>query len=109
MLMGATALAALVLLLPLANVLLLVFPTFGSPLGFGLGVSDFIFLSLFSAAGRFLNLRYLATLLGVCFATFLAVTCGLLLERPLPALPFVAGAFVFVNADLILAFLIKGR
>jgi len=32
---------------------------------------------------------------------------GLLLERPLPALPFVAGAFVLVNADLILASLTK--
>jgi hypothetical protein len=33
---------------------------------------------------------------------------GLLLERPLPALPFVTGAFVLVNADLILASLTKG-
>jgi hypothetical protein len=32
---------------------------------------------------------------------------GLLLARPLPALPFVAGAFVLVNADLILASLTK--
>ena len=82
--------------------LLLVFPTFGSALGFSLGVSDFVFLALFAAASCFLNLRYLATLLGVCLATFVALTVGLLLERPLPALPFVAIAFVLVNADLIL-------
>jgi hypothetical protein len=88
---------------PVLDFLLLVFPTFGSPLGFGLGVSDFVFLALFAAASRFLNLRYLATLLGLCLATFLAVTAGLLLERPLPALPFVALAFVIVNVDLILA------
>jgi hypothetical protein len=92
---------------PLLDLLLLVFPTFGSALGFGLGVSDFIFLALFAAASRSLNLRYLATLLCICFATFLAVTAGLLLERPLPALPFVAIAFVLVNADLILASLTR--
>ena len=87
---------------PLLDFLLLVFPTFGSSLGFALGLSDFIFLALFTAAGRFLNLRYAATLLVVCSAAFLAVTAGLLLERPLPALPFIAIAFVLVNADLIL-------
>ena len=92
---------------PALDLLLLVFPTFGSPLGFGLGVSDFIFLALFAAASRFLNLRYLATLLCICFATFLALTAGLLLERPLPALPFIAIAFVLVNADLILATLTR--
>jgi hypothetical protein len=89
---------------PALDLLLLVFPTFGSALGFALGVSDFVFLALFAAASRFLNLRYLATLLCTCFATFLAVTAGLLLARPLPALPFIAIAFVLANADLILAF-----
>ena len=94
---------------PLLDFLLLVFPTFGSPLGFGLGLSDFVFLALFAAASRFLDLRYTATLLGVCCAAFLAVTAGLLLERPLPALPFIATAFVLVNADLIVASLTNRR
>ena len=94
---------------PLLDFLLIVFPTFGSPLGFGLGLSDFIFLALFAAAGRFLNLRYAATLLGVCAAAFLAVTAGLLLERPLPALPFIAIAFVLSNADLIVASFARRR
>jgi hypothetical protein len=94
---------------PLLDGLLLIFPTFGSALGFGLGLSDFIFLVLFAAASRFLNLRYMATLLGVCFAAFLAVSAGLLLERPLPALPFIAIAFVLVNVDLIVASLGKRR
>jgi hypothetical protein len=31
---------------------------------------------------------------------FLAVTAGLLLERPLPALPFIAIGFVLANVDL---------
>jgi hypothetical protein len=92
---------------PVLDGLLLVFPTFGSALGFGLGLSDFIFLALFAAASRFLDLRYAASLLGICFAAFLAVTAGLLLERPLPALPFIAVAFVLVNADLIVASLAK--
>jgi hypothetical protein len=94
---------------PVLDGLLLVFPTFGSVLGFGLGLSDFIFLALFAAASRFLDLRYAATLLGVCFAAFLAVTAGLLLQRPLPALPFIAIAFLLVNADLIVASLAKRR
>ena len=94
---------------PVLDVLVLVFPTFGSALGFGLGVSDFIFLALFAAASRFLGLRYAASLLGVCLAAFLALTAGLLLERPLPALPFVAVAFVLVNADLIVARIARRR
>jgi hypothetical protein len=92
---------------PLLDFLLLVFPTFGSPLGFGLGLSDFVFLALFAAVGLSLDLRYTATLIGVCTATFLAVTAGLLLARPLPALPFIATTFVIVNADLILASLTR--
>ena len=92
---------------PLLDLLILVFPTFGSPLGFGLGLSDFVFLALFAAAGRFLDLRYPATLLAVCAAAFLAVTAGFLLARPLPALPFIALAFVAANADLILASVVR--
>jgi hypothetical protein len=94
---------------PILDGLLLIFPTFGSALGFGLGVSDFIFLALFAAASRFLNLRYATTLLGLCFAAFLAITAGLLLQRPLPALPFIAIAFVLVNADLIVSSVTKRR
>jgi hypothetical protein len=54
------------------------------------------------------DMRYLATLLSVCIGAFLALSAGLLLERPLPALPFIAIAFVVANADLILALLTKG-
>ncbi len=92
---------------PILDPLLLVFPTFGSVVGFGLGASDFVFLALFAAASLFLDLRYPATLLCVCAATLLAMTTGLLLERPLPAVPFAAAAFVLANADLILASLLK--
>jgi hypothetical protein len=94
---------------PALDVLLLIFPTFGSALGFGLGVSDIVFLALFVAVSCFLELRYVATLLGVSSAVFVAVTTGLLLERPLPALPFVAIAFVLVNTDLIVKRIAKRR
>jgi hypothetical protein len=94
---------------PVLDLLVLVFPTFGSVLGFGLGVSDFVFLALFAAASRFLNLRYAATLICLCFATFVALTTGLLLGRPLPALPFIATAFLLANADLFLISLTKSR
>ncbi len=94
---------------PLLDLLILVFPTFGSPLGFGLGLSDFIFMTLFAAAARSLDLRYTTTLLAVCAAAFLAVTTGLLLARPLPALPFISIAFVVGNADLIVAALVGRR
>lgn len=94
---------------PALDALLLVFPTFGSALGFGLGVSDFIFLALFASASHFLNLRYFATLLCVCCGAFLALSAGLVLVRPLPALPFVATAFVLANADRIVATLARGR
>jgi hypothetical protein len=43
------------------------------------------------------------------FAGPTAVTAGLLLQRPLPALPFIAIAFVPVNADLIFTSLVKRR
>jgi hypothetical protein len=94
---------------PVLDLLVVVFPAFGSALGFGLGVSDFVFMALFAAASRFLNLRYVATLICVCSAAFLAVTAGLLLGRPLPALPFVATAFLLANADLILKSLARRR
>jgi len=92
---------------PVLDLLLLVFPTFGSVVGFGLGASDFVFLALFAAVSFFLDLRYPATLLCICAAMLLAMTAGLLLERPLPAVPFAAVAFVLANADLILASLLK--
>lgn len=86
---------------PALDFLLLVFPTFGQPLGFGLGVSDFIFLALFAAMARLLDLRPKLTLASGCAATVLAMTAGLLLERPLPALPFISLSFVLANADLL--------
>lgn len=94
---------------PALDFLLVIFPTFGQALGFALGISDFIFLALFITMSLLLNFRHIPTTLAVCAGTLLAMTTSLLLERPLPALPFISLAFVLVNADLILASLLKRR
>lgn len=92
---------------PALGFLILIFPTFGTPLGFGLGVSDFVFLALFAYMGRALDLNYPLTLVCCCAAVPLALSTGLLLERPLPALPFIALSFILPNTRQILASLRK--
>jgi hypothetical protein len=42
---------------PALDFLLVIFPTFGQPLGFALGVANFFFLVLFAAVARYLSLR----------------------------------------------------
>jgi hypothetical protein len=88
---------------PALDFLLLVFPLLGAAYGFGLGVSDFVFLALFTALARHLALRPTLTLTATLAAVFLALTTGLLLARPLPALPFVSLAFLLANGDLLFA------
>ena len=56
---------------PALDFLLLVFPTFGHPLGFGLGLSDFVFLALFTYLSRSLE-------------PALPLDPGLLLHRRIP-------------------------
>lgn len=87
---------------PVVDLLLLIFPVFGESFGFALGLSDFIFLALFAGMARLLGLRYALTLVCVCAGAFLAIVVGLLLARPLPALPFISLAFLIANADLII-------
>ncbi len=88
---------------PALDLLVLIFPSFGTPLGFGLGLSDFIFLALFIYMSLLLALRYRLTLLCCSSATLLATITALALERPLPALPFISLCFVLVNAQNIYA------
>jgi hypothetical protein len=76
-----------------------IIPTFGYPLGFALGVADFIFLALFSAVAHHLKgLRPFITLSLGCTAVLLAMLVGFLLETALPALPFIALSFILANA-----------
>jgi hypothetical protein len=69
--------------------LLLIFPAFGYLLVFTLGVSDFVLLALFAIA-RHLGIRFLPTLTLGCAAGFLTVLADLLVDLPLPALPFIS-------------------
>ena len=78
--------------------LLLIFPTFGHPLGFALGVADFVFLALFVALAAYLALNPLATILLGCASILLAMLTGLFLGTAIPALPFVALSFLAANA-----------
>lgn len=83
---------------PALDFLLLIFPTFGYPLGFALGVADFIFLALFVALAAYLALKPLATIVLGSASILLAMLAGLLLETALPALPFIALSFLAANA-----------
>lgn len=83
------------------DLLVLIFPSPGTPLGFGLGISDFVFLALFAYVSLLLDLRYRVTLVCCSVAAMLATVTALTLERPLPALPFIAICFVLVNAQSI--------
>jgi len=82
---------------PSLDYFLLWFSTFGRPLGFCLGVSDFVCLAAFTAMAHQLSLRPLASLALACAATVLALAAALLLARPLPALPFIALSFILAN------------
>ena len=84
---------------PILDFLLLIFPTFGYPLGFALGVADFIFLALFAALAAYLALKPLTTLVLGCVSILLAMLAGLLLGAALPALPFIALSFLAANAS----------
>ncbi len=96
------------LLADLLSLLLLLFPTFGNPIGFALGVSDLIFLALFAAIARRLEgLRPRMTLALGCASILLAMLTGLLLNRPLPALPFIALSFLLANLNPLIKFLLK--
>lgn len=94
---------------PVLDFLLVILPTFGQPLGFALGVADFVFLALFAAIARHLSLRPVPTLVLGCAAILAAMLAGLLLGTYLPALPFIALSFLIANADLALGALRKTR
>jgi len=64
--------------------LLVIFPTFCQPLGFALGVTDFVFL--FAAAARHLSLRPVPPLALGCAAIRAAMLAGLNLGTYLLAL-----------------------
>ncbi len=94
---------------PILDFLLLIFPTFACPLGFALGVADFVFLALFIALAAYLTLKPLATLVLGCASILLAMLVGLLLGTALPALPAIALSFLAANASPLCRYFFKNR
>ena len=94
---------------PILDFLLLIFPTFGYPLGFALGLADFVFLALFVALAAYLALNPLTTLVLGCASVLLAMLAGLLLGTALPALPAIALAFLAANTPPLLRSFLAGR
>ena len=86
---------------PILDFLLLIFPTFGYPLGFALGAADFIFLALFVALAGYLAMNPRATLVLGCISVLFAMFAGLFFGTALPALPFIALSFLIANGPLI--------
>jgi hypothetical protein len=80
--------------------LLVQFPSLGSDrAGFGLGVSDFLFLALFVAGSRRCGLHARASLAAMLAGVLATVVAAAILDRALPALPLLCLAFILVNAD----------
>lgn len=99
-----TPIGALSLCGNLLSLLLLLFPTFRN----SLVVSDLIFLGLSAAIARRLEgVRPRMALALGCASILLAMLASLLLNRPLPALPFIALSFLPVNLHSPISFLLK--
>ena len=94
---------------PILDFLLLIFPTFGYPLGFALGVADFVFLAFFVALAAYLALKPLTTLVLGCVSILLAMLAGLLLGAALPALPAIALSFLVANTPPLCRYFFKNR
>jgi hypothetical protein len=69
----------------------------GGP-GMGLGISDFIFLALFTAGAIGAGLRSTAGFVAMAASFPLTVAVALIWKPALPALPFLAIAFLAANA-----------
>jgi len=79
--------------------LLIHFPVLGvAGSGMGLGMSDVIFLSLFAAGSAGAGLRPVAGFLAMAASFLVTVTVALVWKPALPALPFLAVAFLAVNS-----------
>lgn len=84
--------------------LLIHFPMLGAPgPGMGLGISDVIFLSLFTAGSVGAGLRPVAGFMAMAGSFLVTVAVALVWKPALPALPFLALAFLAVNASRFVA------
>jgi hypothetical protein len=64
-----------------------------------LGFSDAFFLSLFAAWAWHFGLRRGATIAGMLIGLLGALAAGVILDRAIPALPFIAAGYLLPNAD----------
>ncbi|MHB9150794.1 MAG: hypothetical protein ACYC33_12100 [Thermoleophilia bacterium] len=84
--------------------LLIHFPVLGAPgPGMGLGISDVIFLSLFTAGSVGAGLRAVAGFTAMAASFLVTVAVALVWKPALPALPFLALAFLAVNTSRFVA------
>jgi hypothetical protein len=65
----------------------------------GVGVTDLLFLGLFTATARRFHLRLRSTVLSCAASLSVTVLLAVALDRALPALPLMAIAFLAANAD----------
>lgn len=82
--------------------LLIHFPVLGRPdTGMGLGLSDVVFLALLTTGAAATGLRPRAGFLAMGGSLVVAVVVALVWRPAVPALPFVALAFLLTQADLL--------
>jgi hypothetical protein len=80
--------------------LLVQFPLLGeAQVGFGLGISDFVFLALFAAGSSRCGLRARTAFGAMLSGILLTVVMAVALDRALPALPLLCLGFILANAD----------
>ncbi|MBU2602385.1 MAG: hypothetical protein KKA32_09490 [Actinobacteria bacterium] len=88
--------------------LLIHFPVLGFPgAGLGLGLSDVVFLALLTTGAAATGLRPRAGFAGMGGSLVVAVVVALVWRSAVPALPFVALAFLLTQADLLAGRLLR--
>ena len=94
----------------LLDYLLIHFAAMGSNLpGVALGMSDLVFLGLFTVGSRMTGLRPRASFLAMLLSLVVTFAITMGTRRSLPALPLLGVAFVIANADLFWARRPRGR
>lgn len=94
----------------LLDYLLIHFPVLGSAgSGMGLGLSDVVFLSLFTAGSACAGLRPVAGFVAMGVSLLVTVTVALAWKPAIPALPLLAVAFLAVNSSRLVGLVRSAR
>lgn len=70
-----------------------------------LGLSDALFLSMFAAWAWRYGFRRAATIVALTLGLLASLVLGVVLDRPIPALPLIAGGYLLANIDRVGALL----